>query len=156
MRACPWCAEEIQDAARICRHCGRDASAEAQAPILNDRSNYSVPVRLERQSHSGGGQTGTGTGFQDRSTGLAIKGSVCPECRSANYANTYSVWHGVIALFAFPIGLVALAFPIRRCDECHAEYGAGKELAKVMRFVAIGLAGSVLFGMLMMIIASNL
>jgi hypothetical protein len=27
LRACPWCAERIQAAARICRYCGRDVTA---------------------------------------------------------------------------------------------------------------------------------
>src|SRR5205085_7705465 len=32
LRACPWCAEQIQPAAKVCRYCGRDVEPIASTP----------------------------------------------------------------------------------------------------------------------------
>lgn len=98
--------------------------------LLDQGGHYNLPIRVEQQSQSSGG-------FNSSSMGIAFKGSVCPSCMSANYIQTYSVWHGILAICFFPIGLIGFAFPIKKCVQCHNLYGAGVQMTRVLGMISI-------------------
>lgn len=48
MKKCPFCAEEIQDAARVCRYCGRDLPGQQLVSASFGTTYSAVDERLER------------------------------------------------------------------------------------------------------------
>ena len=101
-----------------------------------------MPFRVEKQAFNAG--SSSGGGFSSSSSGFAVKGSVCPTCRSPNYISSYSAWHAIMALLFFPIGLISFAFPVKTCDQCGTEYGPGKEMKRLFIICALIFVGLVL------------
>ena len=58
-------------------------------------------------------------------------GAACPQCFSTLYYRKYTVWHFLIALFLFPVGLLFLLAPVQRCENGHS-YGLGKWIINII------------------------
>jgi hypothetical protein len=62
-------------------------------------------------------------------------GAACPNCQARGYSRKYSLAHLLICIVFFPIGLLCLLSPVKRCNGCGHEYGLGRFLRSTVWFV---------------------
>jgi len=129
---CHACGELTPGVERTCQHCHEPIDVtpalNRTAPRPEDEfGRYNAPVRLQQQTGTDGGG-----GTRPTSIDITIKGSVCPRCLSGDYVEAFSIWHGVVALLLFPLGLLVLALPVKRCVKCDKRYGAGRQISLVL------------------------
>jgi hypothetical protein len=107
---------------RFCGNCGaeaREATAVATVP-------QSLPYRAEPAHLVSAPQVAAITNLRLQT------GAACPRCFSTLYFKQYTLWHVLIAIFLFPIGLLFFFAPIRVCENRH-KYGLGKWLIGIIQ-----------------------
>lgn len=68
-------------------------------------------------------------------------GEACPKCFETLYSKHYTFWHIAFAILAFPLGLLILLVPARRCPNGH-EYGTG---VSIIRWLQVGIVMVIAF-----------
>lgn len=69
--------------------------------------------------------------------------------------NTYSVWHVVLAICLFPLGLLGFFLPVKKCVGCGHRYGAGRMVTLVVGIMALCVFSLVVLGLVFAVAFPN-
>jgi hypothetical protein len=120
LSSCGACGAGLSGA--VCAYCG------TLTPTANTVSTVTLAPAAAPSE-----QTQTQTAPRQPAHNVAAGGAVCPQCGEANSTIKYSPAHILICSCFFPLGLLCLLAPIKRCTKCGYQYGPGAFLRSLSR-----------------------
>jgi len=135
MAFCTSCGSAVTG--KFCAACGSAVASETPAEVASAETRQIVIQ--ERQPK-------TPPPYREQSlANLTIRtGESCPYCSSTLYSKHYTFWHVIVCVLGFPIGLLVLLAPVKRCENYHS-YGVGTwiigwlQVATILVAITIGI-----------------
>lgn len=134
MPFCRSCGVRVEEDGRFCGGCGASLAIFSQdfpkATIPQYVTETPQPVRAESA------QAVYFPQGVDANVGLSLGRGVCPKCFATQYVTKYTLWHALVCIFVFPLGLLCLLAPVNVC-RCGHRYGLGTLIVLVCKIILV-------------------